>query len=118
MRLFFRKLLTFILCLSLMPGWMEVLENLEHLLHDGHLAHMVEHDEHEDVASHQALEAEHGCTPISHTCGCHTSVPVVLSDNDIDLESVAAVVLRDRPPGLEDHPVYRANAPPVPPPRA
>lgn len=113
-----RKLLTFLLCLSLTPGWMELLENLEHLLHDGHLAHVVEHNEHEDVATHDALEAEHGCTPVSHICGCHSSIPAVLPD-DVDLaEAAIGVVVRDRLPGLVEHPVYRANAPPVPPPRA
>ena len=35
-----------------------------------------------------------------------------------DLKAQIDVVLRDRPPGLVEHPVYRANAPPVPPPRA
>lgn len=115
---FLRKLLLFLLCISLMPGWMELLENLEHLLHDGHLAHLVEHDEHEDVAAHDALEAEHGCTPVSHTCACHTSIPAVLP-GDIDLaEAAIDVVLRDHPPGLVEQPIYRANAPPVPPPRA
>ena len=118
MRTALRKLLTFMLCISLMPGWMELLENLEHLVHDGHLAHLVEHGEHEDVASHEALEAEHGCTPVSHTCGCHSSIPAVLP-GDIDLAEMAIdVVLRDRPLGLVEHPLHRANAPPIPPPRA
>lgn len=101
-----------------MPGWMEILENLEHLAHDGHLAHLVEHDEDEDVARHDALEAEHGCTPVSHNCGCHVSMPAILSEDDLDFSALAAVVLRERPQGLEEQPVNRANAPPIPPPRA
>lgn len=111
---FIRGLLTLALCISLMPGWTEVLENLEHLVHDGHLAHRVEHNQSEGTASHKALEAEHG----SHTCGCHFSVPILLPDNDLDFGSRATVVLRERPPGLDDLPVHRANAPPVPPPGA
>lgn len=116
-RSIFRRLTALLLCVSMMPGGVELIENIEHLIHDGHLAHMVAHDEHEDVASHEALEAEHGCTPVSHTCGCHTSVPVILPD-DLELRAIVRVVLRERPPELEDHPVCRANAPPVPPPRA
>ncbi len=97
---------------------MELLENLEHLAHDGHLAHLMDHDEDEDVASHDALEAEHGCTPISHNCGCHSSIPVLAPDPPLRFDAAAVVVMRDRPQGLEERLVNRANAPPIPPPRA
>ena len=118
MRVFLRKFLTLVLCIVLMPGWLEVIENVEHLLHDGHLAHIVGHDDDEDVASHDALEAEHGCTPVSHTCSCHSSIPVILQDNTLDFGAVVSAVLRDRSLGLDDHPGHRANAPPIPRPRA
>jgi hypothetical protein len=112
-----RRLLTLLLCISLMPGWTELLENLEHLAHDGHLAHLVGHDEGEDVAGHEALEAEHGCTPVRHTCGCHTSVPVILPDAPPDLVAMRVVALRQRPLPRHDTPIHRATAPPLPPPR-
>lgn len=112
-----RHFLTLCLVLSLTPGSMELLENLEHLIHDGHLAHVVSHDEDEDVAAHDALDAEHGCTPMTHTCGCHTSVPVLLS-YEMDLDMVIAVVtMREGQFGLQDHILRPANAPPRPPPR-
>ena len=116
--LLLRQLVTFVLVLSLMPGWMELLENLEHLAHDGHLAHLMDHGEDEDVASHDALEAEHGCTPISHNCGCHSSIPVLVPDDPLRFAAAAVVVMRERPQGLEERLVNRANAPPIPPPRA
>lgn len=96
---------------------MEVLENLEHLVHDGHLAHGMGHNEGEDVALHDALEAEHGCTPISHTCGCHSSVPAILPDH-VDPGLPGNVVVSQRLQAQQGHPLHRANAPPVPPPRA
>jgi len=99
-----------------MPGWMEILENLEHLAHDGHLAHAMDHDEDEDVAGHRPLEAEHGCTPMSHSCGCHFSVPVVLSDGPLEFAARIIVVTGDRPHGPDNRAANLANAPPTPPP--
>ncbi len=106
------------LALSLMPGWMELLENLEHLTHDGHLAHLSDHSEDKDVACQEALEAEHGCTPISHHCGCHTSTPGLAPDGPLPLETAAVITKRETPQGVEGRLVHRANAPPTPPPRA
>ncbi len=113
--------MTLLMCISLMPGWVEILENIEHLVHDGHLAHTEDHEahdghDHEDVAAHEAIEAEHGCTPMSHSCGCHVSVPVLLTENDtVDL--VRRLVVDDHHlPEFLSRMVHRANAPPVRPP--
>ena len=80
-RLFKRHLLVALLALSILPGWPELLENVEHLLHDGHLAHSAQHEEAADEG-HAALD-EHGCTPMAHQCGCHTSVLAVLQDASV-----------------------------------
>ena len=120
MRTKFRQLITLFLCLSLMPGWVELIENIEHLAHDGHLAHAAQHDHgiNDSEAGHEALEAEHGCTPVSHNCPCHTSVPGVLPSHAQLAGNDGTTIDRDRPMGRVDHPVHRANAPPIPPPRA
>lgn len=117
-----RHLLTLLLCISLMPGWIELLESLEHLVHDGHLAHTEDHQahdghDHEDIAAHEALEAEQGCTPMSHSCGCHLSVPVILPEG-LALDASRVLLEEVRPPELLGRMVNRANAPPVRPPIA
>ncbi|MEZ4321913.1 MAG: hypothetical protein R3F61_30855 [Myxococcota bacterium] len=115
MRELLRALLTVVLCIALMPGWVEALENAEHLVHDGHLAHSGDreaHDDDEGTAAHDALEAEHGCTPMSHSCGCHVSVPVILADA-LALESRSTLLEEVDPPEHRVRMVHRANAPPV-----
>lgn len=112
-----RLFATLLVCISMLPGWMEIVENLEHLVHDGHLAHLSDHDGDEELANHQAIEAEHGCTPTNHTCACHTSVPVLLSDA-FALSSRSGRLVNARPPSLRVALLHRANAPPVPPPLA
>ena len=113
-----RQFLTLLLCLSLLPGWSELIENAEHLAHDGHLAHVVSHDEAEAEATHDALQAEHGCTPVSHTCPCHSSIPVVLPA-EVDISPSRILATRsERVPDFVERPRHRASAPPVPPPRA
>ncbi len=118
MVLLWRQLVTILLVISLLPGWLEVIENVEHLVHDGHLAHQVDHSGDEAAVGHGALETEHGCTLISHNCGCHSSVPVVLPTSRPMFEAHAVVTARERPLGLDAHPLDRAHAPPIPPPRA
>jgi hypothetical protein len=120
MRRVLRTLLTLLMCVSLTPGWVELLENLEHLVHDGHLAHTEDHlahagHDHEDSSAHEALEAEHGCTPMSHSCGCHVSVPVVLPQ-EFSLEAIRRNADVQRLPEFLARMVHRANAPPVRPP--
>lgn len=120
MRLLLRHLLTLALCVALMPGWIELLENLEHLVHDGHLAHPADHvahadHDHEQADAHEALEAEHGCTPMQHDCPCHASVPVLLPQPTA-LDTTPSLPEQDRPPELLTRLVHRANAPPVRPP--
>jgi len=110
-----KRLLSYLMVLSIFPGWMELLENLEHLVHDGHLAHMSHEHEHDEA--HEALGAEHSCTPVQHHCGCHTSIPVVLMV-EAELPERWSAVLKQRPQELVDGPLTRANAPPTPPPRA
>lgn len=113
-----RQLVTLLLCISLMPGWVEVLENVEHLLHDGHLAHHGDHAADVHADSHDALAAEHGCTAMAHLCPCHSSMPAVLRAEHDPVTRTARATRDVRPLGARDDPVQRANAPPVPPPRA
>ena len=119
--IFLRRLLLFVLVVSLLPGVTELPENLEHLLHDGHLAHSALHDDHgeeEHADEHASLEAEHGCTPLTHHCGCHSSIAVVLPE-DTQAHEPRFVVLTSRVhPALDRQRVDRANAPPLPPPLA
>lgn len=124
-----RQLLTFLLVLALMPGVPELLENLEHLAQDGHLAHSFapgdvehtdpsDHDDDQHAEQHAALDAEHGCTPMTHHCGCHASVPVILPDDAAPIEPPAVVLLAACNPAATATAADRANAPPVPPPTA
>lgn len=115
-----RLFVALLLCISLMPGLVELVENIEHIVHDGHLAHTADHEthdghDHEDVAAHEVLEAEHGCTPMSHTCGCHSSVPVILTDA-LALDTPRRVVEEIAHSALIARMLQRANAPPVRPP--
>lgn len=68
-----RTLLYMLLLLGLIPGSHELLENLAHLLHDGHLAHSEAHEVAAE-AERCAPDIEHGCTPLSHRCGCCVSL--------------------------------------------
>lgn len=113
-----RRLCTLLLAVSLLPGLSELVESLEHLLHDGHLPHSAQHEQQQHVEHHaQGLDDEHGCTPMSHQCGCHASVPGVLAAGHPDIGRPAPAA-EGRPLGPEDTPLSRANAPPTPPPRA
>ena len=117
MRSAFRQLLTFVLVVSLMPGLGELLENGEHLLHDGHLAHTSSHEGEEHTATHEALAAEHGCTPVTHMCPCHVSIPVLVPDQ-FELVQVASAAVQPGAIESEQRLVTRASAPPVRPPIA
>jgi hypothetical protein len=117
MRHALRQLLTFVLVLSLMPGFGELLENGEHLLHDGHLAHTSSHEGEEHTAGHEALAAEHGCTPVTHMCPCHVSIPALVPDK-FELVPIVSAAVQAGAIESEQRPVTRANAPPVRPPIA
>ncbi len=110
LRAHLHRLLTFVLVASLLPGWGELVENALHLYNEGHLAHVEEHD---DVDYIENDDAEHGCTPVAHICGCHSSMPAILSDSVL-AQPPLILVVEKRPPGTEQHPKSRANAPPTP----
>ena len=79
-----RRLLALVVVLCMLPGLPSLLETVEHLLHDGHLPHSELHEQLADGehAHDGDEEHEHGCTTLSHRCGCHSSMPCVLSDDD------------------------------------
>lgn len=112
-----RRLLALLLALALLPGWAELVENVEHLLHDGHLAHSEVHELAQASEDAHETTDEHGCTPVSHHCGCHMSVPGVLADSDLTIG--APPMSMDRLAlALEGRLLERAQAPPTPPPNA
>ncbi len=118
LRLLLRKILTLLLVVSLLPGLSEIVENVEHLLHDGHLPHSEQHDSEKYAESHEdGLDEEHGCTPMSHNCGCHASAPAILAESCVVVKRVT-VGVEGRPIAPEQIPAHRANAPPTPPPIA
>ena len=115
-RRFFQRLLSLLLMVSLMPGLHEVAEALEHLVHDGHLPHSEEHEEVADEEAHEAeADTEHGCTPVSHQCECHTSVVVLLGNYAFELDP-APTTLERRNPHVAHALTNQANGPPTPPP--
>ncbi len=61
------------LILALAPGAAEVAENLAHLVREGHLAHVQPAADH-----HEPVGPEHGCTPTSHLCPCHSSLTFLM----------------------------------------
>ncbi|MCB9759091.1 MAG: hypothetical protein H6739_04560 [Alphaproteobacteria bacterium] len=118
LRRLLRHLTTLMMVLSLLPGLPEILESVEHLLHDGHLPHSAQHEAEQADEDHSATaDAEHGCTPTAHHCGCHSSTPGILNDFGLEpprrsLTLEPRLVLADRVPSSW------ANAPPTPPPLA
>jgi hypothetical protein len=119
---FLRLLVALLVLVGLIPGGAEVLENLEHLAHDGHFAH---DEAHADAQGEALLEEEghgdendeHGCTPMMHVCGCHTSLSALTG---LDALTIRAPTYDEAPaPLLRDgRPLARAIAPPTPPPNA
>jgi len=67
------RTLALLLAFLLTPGSSAMVESAVHLVADGHLAHALDDEEH-------APEAEHGCTPVMHTCACHGCPAVTLRD--------------------------------------
>lgn len=103
---------------SLMPGLHEVAEALEHLVHDGHLPHSEQHNDVAGDEAHQGTaDTEHGCTPMSHQCECHSSVVVLVGEQSYEIGSAPAGPTLRRP-HVEVLLTGRANAPPTPPPLA
>ncbi|MFT5679910.1 MAG: hypothetical protein ACI8RZ_000815 [Myxococcota bacterium] len=111
-----RKLLSLLLILTLLPGWGELIESAEHLIHDGHLPHSTSHEETASIEEH-AADTEHGCTPTSHHCECHQSVPVLPSSAPPQLSPRIEVVVLSWAP-RRDTLISRVDIPPTPPPLA
>ena len=65
--------LALVLLYCLMPGVVEAVELATHYVSTGHIAHMTPGE------SDLGDDAEHGCLPSAHLCGCCASVPVVMS---------------------------------------
>jgi len=63
------KLCALALVLAMLPGAAEVVESAIHLATEGHLAHATAQGD-----QHEPNGPEHGCTPISHFCGCHVNL--------------------------------------------
>ena len=111
-----RQLLALLLMLALVPGLGELVESAEHMLHDGHLPHSTEHDQASVGESHPGEpDAEHGCTPMAHSCGCHMSSPAALHTAAIPTRIDRLMADRFHPRG-ERTLHSRANAPPTRPP--
>ena len=110
-------MLAIAMMVSLMPGVIELIESVEHLLHDGHLPHSAQHDLVEASEAHDLGHEEHGCTPMTHSCGCHFSSPAVLAE-DTALTMQRSSTPEGRPLAAEHTLASRANAPPTPPPIA
>jgi len=87
----FRRILSLLLILTMLPGWGELIETAEHLLHDGHLPHSTAHEESADSEHHNVATTEHGCTPTSHQCECHVSIPILPNDPPPELKRVVVV---------------------------
>jgi hypothetical protein len=56
------------------PGTFEATENLVHLAAHGDLAHSAEHTAHHEPGT------EHDCSGLFHTCLCHSSILVTVSE--------------------------------------
>ncbi|MFZ5479470.1 MAG: hypothetical protein ACOZNI_22080 [Myxococcota bacterium] len=70
LRRLLRTLVLLLAVIGLCPGVSELVENLGELAEHGHFAH--------EVAEAPArAHAEHGCTAMSHGCGCHASSPAL-----------------------------------------
>lgn len=91
------RICAFFLALALMPGVFEAIENTFHLVTVGHLAH-VGSGEHE----HSPTDPEHGCTPIFHSCGCHTALAFLLApiapNTDLSVVEASSSRCRDALP--------------------
>jgi hypothetical protein len=71
-----RVLLCGLMIFNLFPGSEVLVETVAHLVHDGHLPHS---DQHDQVAGSEDCDDsdEHGCTPLSHHCGCCASLAAI-----------------------------------------
>ena len=103
--------------LAMLPGWGELIETAEHLLHDGHLPHSTDHEVSAATEEHTVANDEHGCTPTTHHCECHQSVPVLPGNEPPQLNPLQRVVLTSWMP-WEDQLISRVDVPPTPPPIA
>lgn len=86
-------LLTASLIWTFLPGSMELLENGVHQLRHGHGAHAVEAGEH----AHPDPDAEHGCTPAAHVCGCCTALYAPSTPFRLDVAARSVLSRAPRP---------------------
>ncbi|MFH2009246.1 MAG: hypothetical protein ABI333_21835 [bacterium] len=70
----FKTLVALVLVFLFVPGTLEATENLLHLVTHGDLAHQVPH------ADHHEPGGEHDCSGLFHSCVCHSSILVTVSD--------------------------------------
>ncbi|MCB9680611.1 MAG: hypothetical protein H6733_03995 [Alphaproteobacteria bacterium] len=77
--------------LGLLPGAEEIVESIVHLVHDGHLPHSEAHAA-QASSEHCPDDAEHGCTPLSHHCGCCVSLAALPPSDDVIVVPTAVVV--------------------------
>src|SRR5690349_14782360 len=97
-----RMLLCMLVVLGLVPGATELVENLEHILHDGHLRHGETHElAHADESCAPETD-EHGCTPLSHDCGCCASISGLPDVPSPDLQAPLATSIGTRLGSITD----------------
>jgi hypothetical protein len=104
--------LTFLVVLTITPCASEIVETVAHAVSDGDYVHA------ENSHHRSGPGAEHGCTPLFHSCGCHGSSLTVIStaaprgSNRLPLCRAALAGPPDRAHGRGSEP------PPLPPPIA
>ncbi len=122
-RRLFRTLFLLVGVLGLVPGANGALEQLVERIAHGHAAHSV-------AGEHDALAAEHGCTPLQHHCPCHESQSIALASFSqspaaeqwltlmLEPDPVRYAAVGRTPSSNDTQRAVGANAPPTPPPNA
>ena len=120
-----RFLVLLVAVLGLMPGVDELAEQVGELIEHHHLAHSV-------PGEADPLGEEHGCTPVEHHCRCHQGQSFELRESGrIGAGAPMWLTWMMETPGQRGREnsgtrlatddllaIYRANAPPTPPPNA
>ncbi len=74
MRSWRTRICALLVALAMMPGAFEALENAVHLVTEGHFAHAESHGD-----RHTPAGPEHGCTPMFHSCACHSGLACLIA---------------------------------------